>query len=102
MHTALEFDQRVRRGFPSGRSQAGVQKYGYVLFLMSDAPVDWVDRRNGWEIGTGPSIVVVDVGKAGSMATTTLHSEIYAFFFSQKGLMDGLGLQGSKIIRIGK
>jgi lipid-binding SYLF domain-containing protein len=82
--------------------QAGLQKYGYVLFLMSDSAIDWVNRSNGWEVGTGPSIVIVDVGKATSMSTTTLHSEIYAFFFSQKGLMAGLGLQGTKITRISK
>lgn len=82
--------------------QAGLQKYGYALFLMSDSAIDWVNRSNGWEIGTGPSIVVVDVGKAGSMTTTTLHSDIYAFFFSQRGLMGGLGLQGTKITRISK
>ena len=82
--------------------QAGLQKYGYALFLMSDSAIDWVNRSNGWEIGTGPSIVIVDVGKASSLTTTTLHSEIYAFFFGQRGLMAGLGLQGTKITRINK
>jgi lipid-binding SYLF domain-containing protein len=82
--------------------QAGIQKYGYALFLMSDSALDWVRSSDGWEIGTGPSIVVVDVGKAASLTTTTLHSDIYAFFFSQKGLMAGLGLQGTKISRISK
>lgn len=82
--------------------QAGVQKFGYALFLMSDSAIDWVSRTNGWEIGTGPSIVIMDVGKAGSMTTTTLHSEIYGFFFNQRGLMGGLGLQGTKITRISK
>ncbi|MHC1730310.1 MAG: YSC84-related protein [Syntrophobacteraceae bacterium] len=82
--------------------QAGVQKYGYALFLMNNSAIDWVNSSNGWEVGTGPSIVVMDVGKAGSMTTTTLHSEIYAFFFSQRGLMAGLGLQGTKITRIKK
>jgi lipid-binding SYLF domain-containing protein len=82
--------------------QAGLQKYGYALFLMSDSAIDWVNRSNGWELGTGPSIVIVDAGIAKSMSTTTLHSEIYAFFFSQRGLMAGLGLQGTKITRISK
>ena len=82
--------------------QAGLQKYGYALFLMSDSAIDWVNRSNGWEIGTGPSIVVVDVGKATSMTTPTLHSQFYAFFFGQRGLMGGLGLQGTKITRVSK
>jgi len=82
--------------------QAGVQKYGYALFLMTDSAVKWIDKSDGWEIGTGPSIVVMDTGAATSASTTTLQSEIYAFFFDQKGLMGGLGLQGTKITKIKK
>jgi lipid-binding SYLF domain-containing protein len=82
--------------------QAGMQKYGYALFFMTDSAVKWIDKSDGWEIGTGPSIVVMDTGAGTSATTTTLQSEIYAFFFSQKGLMGGLGLQGTKITRIKK
>ena len=80
--------------------QAGVQEYGYALFLMNQNAVDWVNNTRGWEIGTGPSVVIVDKGMARSMTTDTLHSGIYAFIFDQRGLMAGLGLQGSKIMRI--
>ena len=82
--------------------QAGAQKYGYALFLMTDSARKYIDKSDGWEVGVGPTIVVVDEGMAKSMTTTTLKSEIYAFFFSQKGLMAGLGLQGTKITRIQK
>ena len=96
-------------GQPSGRYrtvaasyglQAGVQKFGYALFLMNQNAVDWVNNTRGWEIGTGPSVVIVDKGMARSFTTDTLHSGIYAFTFDQQGLMAGLGLQGSKIMRI--
>ena len=80
--------------------QAGVQKYGYALFLMNQKAVNWVNTTRGWEIGTGPSVVIVDKGMARSLTTDTLHSGIYAFVFDQQGLMAGLGLQGSKIMRI--
>jgi lipid-binding SYLF domain-containing protein len=82
--------------------QAGIQRFGYALFFMSDSALKWIDKSDGWEIGTGPSIVVVDVGAAGALTTTTAQSDIYAFFFSQKGLMAGIGLQGTKITRINK
>ena len=77
--------------------QAGIQKYGYALFFMTDSALKWIDRSDGWEIGVGPNVVVVDVGAATSKTTTTLQSDVYAFFFDQKGLMGGLGLQGTKI-----
>lgn len=82
--------------------QAGVQKYAYALFFMTDSALGYLDRSDGWEIGVGPSIVIVDAGKARSLTTTTAKSDVYAFFFSQKGLMAGMGLQGSKITRISK
>jgi len=82
--------------------QAGLQKYGYVLFFMTDSSLRYLDRSDGWEVGIGPSVVIVDEGVAKSLSTTTARDDIYAFFFSQKGLMAGLGLQGSKITRINK
>ena len=82
--------------------QIGIQKYGYALFLMTDSAMNWIDKSDGWEVGVGPSIVVVDIGAASSTSTTTAQSEIYAFFFDQKGLMGGLGLQGTKITKIKK
>lgn len=82
--------------------QAGLQKYGYALFLMTDSARSWLDKSDGWELGVGPTIVVVDVGASGSATTTTLQSDIYAFFFNQTGLMAGLGLQGTKVTRIEK
>src|SRR5437899_12506072 len=44
--------------------QAGVQKYGYALFLMNQKAVNWINQTRGWEIGTGPSVVIVDKGMA--------------------------------------
>jgi lipid-binding SYLF domain-containing protein len=80
--------------------QAGAQRYGYALFFMNHKAVDWINNTRGWEIGSGPSVVIVDKGMARSFSTNTLHSGIYAFVFDQKGLMAGLGLQGSKIKRL--
>lgn len=80
--------------------QAGVQSFGYALFFMSDSALKYLDRSDGWEIGVGPSIVIVDAGAAKSLTTTTAKSDVYAFIFDQKGLMAGLGLQGSKITKI--
>jgi lipid-binding SYLF domain-containing protein len=79
--------------------QAGVQSFGYALFFLTDDALEYLIKSAGWEIGVGPSIVVVDPGVASSTTTTTAQSDIYAFFFNQEGLMAGLGLQGSKITR---
>jgi len=80
--------------------QAGGQSFSYALFLMNDSAVRYLDRSDGWAIGSGPSVVVIDQGKAMSTTSTTLAKDVYAFPFGQKGLMAGLGLEGSKITRI--
>ena len=82
--------------------QAGAQTFGYVLFLMTNSAVNYLNRSAGWEIGVGPSIVVVDEGIGRTLTSTTLKSDVYAFIFDQKGLMAGLGIQGSKITKIKK
>jgi len=80
--------------------QAGAQSYGYVVFLMNDKAVDYVDRTEGWEIGVGPTVVIVDEGVAKNLSTTTVKDDAYAFVFSQQGLMAGVSIEGTKISRI--
>ena len=80
--------------------QAGVQQYGYALFLMDDSAFANLNRSGGWELGSSPSLVIVDEGVSASLSTATLNASTYAFFFNQRGLMGGIGLQGSKITRI--
>jgi len=82
--------------------QAGLQTFGYALMFMDDASLADFESSSGFEIGVGPSIVVVDKGMAKTLTTKTIEKGIYAFIFDQKGLMAGLGIQGSKITRISK
>jgi lipid-binding SYLF domain-containing protein len=82
--------------------QAGIQKFGYALFFMTDAALKYLDKSDGWELGTAPNIVIVDTGAAGGISTTSAQSDMFAFFFNQKGLMAGIGLQGTKITKIEK
>ena len=80
--------------------QAGVQWFGYALFFMNDGALKYLDDSKGFEIGVGPSVVVVDQGMGKKMTSSTITQDIYAFIFNQKGLMAGLGIEGSKITRI--
>ena len=80
--------------------QAGVQSYGYVLFFMDEASLQYLNKSDGWELGSGPSLVVLDKGFGKNLSTTTMQKGVYAFIFNQKGLMGGIGIQGSKITKI--
>ena len=82
--------------------QAGVQSFSYAMFFMTDGALAALNDTDGFEIGVGPSVVLVDQGLAKSMTTATLTQDVYAFIFGQQGLMAGLGIQGSKITRLDK
>jgi len=80
--------------------QAGVQSYGYVVFLMTPKAVRYLHQTAGWELGVGPTVVVVDAGVARNLSTTTLKNDAYAFIFDQQGLMAGVSIEGTKVTRI--
>jgi lipid-binding SYLF domain-containing protein len=80
--------------------QAGIQAFGYVLFFMDDASLAYLNNSDGWELGVGPSLVVLDEGFGKNLSTTTLQKGVYAFIFDQTGVMAGIGIQGTKITRI--
>jgi lipid-binding SYLF domain-containing protein len=82
--------------------QAGAQSFSQVMFLMTPAALNYLNKSDGWSVGVGPSVVVMDQGTADSMTTTTLQSDVYAFIFGQSGLMAGLGVQGQKITPTGQ
>lgn len=77
--------------------QIGAQSYGYAVFLMTDKAVRYIEETKGWEIGVGPTVVVVDEGVAKNLSTTSLKDDAYAFIFNQQGLMAGVSIEGTKI-----
>ena len=80
--------------------QAGAQSYAYAVFLMTDKAVSYLEKSKGWEIGVGPTVVMVDEGLAKNLSTSSLKNDAYAFIFSQQGLMASLSIEGTKISRI--
>jgi len=80
--------------------QIGAQSYGYAVFLMTDEAVRYIEESDGWEVGVGPTVVVVDEGVAKNLSSSTLKDDAYAFIFSQQGLMAGISIEGTKISRI--
>ena len=80
--------------------QAGAQSYGYVVFLMNDSARSYLRKSKGWEIGVGPTVVLVNEGVAKNLSSTTLQDDAYAFIFDQQGLMASLSIEGTKISHI--
>jgi lipid-binding SYLF domain-containing protein len=77
--------------------QAGGQSFSYGLLFLKQSALDYLRKSNGWAIGSGPSVVVMDKGAAKSLTSTTITQDVVAIPFGQHGLMAGVGLEGSKI-----
>jgi lipid-binding SYLF domain-containing protein len=92
---------RVRGYYTIGAAsfglQAGVQWFGYALFFMNEQALTYLDKSDGWAVGSDPNVVVIDKGAGASVTSTTLSRQVIAMPFNQNGLMAGLALQGSKI-----
>jgi len=80
--------------------QLGPESHGYVVFLVSDKAVRYLEESKGWEIGVGPTVVVVNEGIAKNLSSSTLKDDAYAFIFDQQGLMVSVSIEGTKISRI--
>ena len=80
--------------------QAGIQGFGYALFFMDNESLSYLDSSKGFELGVGPSLVIVKAGFGKVVSSTTLRKGIYAFVFDQMGIMGGAGIQGTKITKI--
>ena len=82
--------------------QVGFQEFGYAMFFMTDSSLQYLNQSDGFEVGVGPSIVVVDQGMGKSLTSTTLTQDVYAYIFDQQGVFAGAGIQGSKITKINR
>jgi lipid-binding SYLF domain-containing protein len=82
--------------------QAGAKTFGYALFFMNESALAYLDKAAGFQLGVGPSLVVLDSGAAASLTSASITEDIYAFVYNQAGLMGGLGIEGSKITKINK
>ncbi|MFT8245927.1 YSC84-related protein [Roseomonas sp. BN140053] len=78
----------------------GAQASGLAMFFMTEEAIAGLRNADGWEIGTGPSVVVLDRGIQANATSTTLREPVYAITFNQAGLMAALALNGTKITRI--
>jgi hypothetical protein len=67
---------------------------------MTDEALQYINKGEGFEVGVGLSIGVVDTAVARKLRTMTVTQDIYAFIFGRERLMAGFGLQGSKITKI--
>jgi lipid-binding SYLF domain-containing protein len=78
---------------------AGAQTAGLAMLFTKEEALAALQRNDGWEIGTGPSVVMLDRGLQANVTSTTLTEPVYAISFNQQGVMAALSINGTKITR---
>ena len=81
-------------------SPADFRTYGYAMYFLNQAALDYLINNDDWEVGVGPTIVGGGKGWCPCMGADNLSEDIAVVFFDQSGMVAGSGVKGSIISRI--
>jgi lipid-binding SYLF domain-containing protein len=80
--------------------QAGAQEYAIVMVFLDDAALKKFQESKGWEAGVDGSVAIAKWGAGKDINTQSFQEPIVGFVFSNKGLMAGISLEGSKVTKL--
>jgi len=80
--------------------QAGAQSTAVFLLFMTDDALRGFETRDGWSIGADANVTLVSVGANAQITTETAQQPIIGFVLSNRGLMAGLTLNGTRVSRL--
>lgn len=98
---ALQIDG-VTQGYYSLASASvgfrfGVARYRQMVLFMTESSLNDFRRSDGWAIGGGAGVTVVDEGMSASYDVLSANQAILVFAFSGRGLLGDLSIAGSKV-----
>jgi lipid-binding SYLF domain-containing protein len=82
--------------------QIGGQEKDIILVFMSDKALNKFRNSKKWKAGVDAKVTVANVGADESLSTIKFKQPVVGFIFSQKGLMAGATIEGSKFTRLKK
>lgn len=80
--------------------QAGVQSTAVFLLFMTDDALARFEASEGWSIGADANVTLISVGANAQISTDTAQQPVIGFVLSNRGLMAGLSLNGTRITRL--
>ena len=83
-------------------AQIGAQEKDIIIVFMSDKVLNKFRTSKNWKAGVDAKVTVVNVGADESLSTLKFKQPVVGFVFSQKGLMAGATIEGSKITKMKK
>lgn len=82
--------------------QIGAQQYVIVMVFLEDDAMKKFRESKGWEAGVDGSVAIAKWGAGKDINTQNFKDPIVGFVFSNKGLMAGISIEGSKITKLEK
>ncbi|HHJ18150.1 MAG TPA: hypothetical protein ENJ80_15830 [Gammaproteobacteria bacterium] len=80
--------------------QIGAQEYAIVMVFLKDDALKKFRASSGWEAGVDGSVAIAEWGAGKDINSQNFKDPIVGFVFSNKGLMAGVSIEGSKITRL--
>ncbi|WP_051971336.1 YSC84-related protein [Massilia sp. 9096] len=79
--------------------QIGAQSKGMMFLFMTQDSLRKFQASHGWSAGADASVALLHTGANGELDLTGVTSPALAVVMTNAGLMENLGLEGSKITR---
>jgi lipid-binding SYLF domain-containing protein len=80
--------------------QAGAQSTAvFLLFMTQDALRNFQNSR-GWTVGADASVTLLTVGATAQMTTATAQQPVIGYVLSNRGLMAGVTMDGTRITQL--
>ncbi|MFQ5644380.1 MAG: YSC84-related protein [Thiogranum sp.] len=80
--------------------QIGAQEYTIIMVFLEEDALKKFRASSGWEAGVDGSVAIAEWGAGKDINSQNFKDPIVGFVFSNKGLMAGISIEGSKISRI--
>ena len=80
--------------------QIGAQEYAILMVFLKDDALKKFRASSGWEAGVDGSVAIAEWGAGKDINSQNFKDPIVGFVFSNKGLMAGVSIEGSKITRL--
>lgn len=80
--------------------QAGAQSTAVFLVFMTDDALRGFQNSSGWTVGADASVTLITVGANAQVTTATAQQPIVGYVLTNRGLMAGVTLDGTRIARL--
>ncbi len=80
--------------------QAGAQSTAVILLFMTQDALQRFQNSNGWTMGADASVTLITVGATAQMTTATAQQPVIGYVLSNRGLMAGITMDGTRITRL--